>query len=112
MSDVQAIRITIEQKKEMIALGESISRLGKNRDWKKLVDTTYFEEEATRLVSLLAHPGMQDAEAQTEIRNQMLGIAYFRQFLARTEMFAQQAQASLPEDMETEVQILEEAIQE
>ena len=112
MSDKESIRISIEQKQEMIALGDSIQRLAKNRDWKKLVDTAFFEQESVRLVSLLAHPGMQDEVSQKEIHNQMVGIAYFRQFLGRTEMFAAQARVALPEDEATEVEILEEEIQE
>lgn len=112
MSQVEQIRITIEQKKEMIALGDALSRIVKNRDWKKLVDTEFFENEPKRLVSLLAHPAMQDEASQIEIRNQMLAIAYFRQFLARTEMFAEQARGSLPADQATEVELLEEDVQE
>lgn len=112
MSQIEQIRITIEQKKEMVALGDSVSRLTKNRDWKRLIDTEFFENEPKRLVSLLAHPNMQDEVSQTEIRNQMLAIAYFRNFLGRTEMFAEQARNSLPADEETQVELLEEEVQE
>lgn len=112
MSQVEQIRISIEQKKDMIALGDAVSRIVKNRDWKRLVDTEFFENEPKRLVSLLAHPAMQDEVSQTEIRNQMLAIAYFRQFLARTEMFAEEAKKSLPADQQTQTELLEEEVQE
>ena len=55
---------------------------------------------------------MQGEASQAEIRNQMLAIAYFRQFLARVEMFAEQARGSLPADQATEVELLEEDVQE
>jgi hypothetical protein len=112
MSQVEQVRISIEQKKSMIELGDAVTRISKNRDWKKLVDAEFFDSEPKRLVSLLAHPGMQDEASQVEIRNQMLAIAYFRQYLARTEMFAEQARASLPADQQTEVELLEEDVQE
>ena len=112
MSQVQQIRITIEQKKEMIALDDSLGRLAKNRDWKRIIDTEYFEKEPQRLVSLLAHPAMQDENSQKEIKNQMVAIAYLRSFLARTEAFAEQARNSLSADEETEVALLAEEIQE
>lgn len=111
-NDIEQIRITIEEKKEMIGLGDAIVRLTKNRDWKKLVDTEFFEKEPQRLVALLAHPSMQDDASQKELRNQMLGVAYFRQYLHRIGIFAQQAKDSLPEDERTEAELLQEDLGE
>ena len=112
MSQVETIRIEIEQKKEMIAIGEAISRIVRTRDWKKLIESEYLEKEPQRLVSLLAHPGMQDEASQKEIHNQMVAIAYFRQFIATQLHMAELAKQALPEDQETEAHLLATEIQE
>ncbi len=112
MSQVETIRIEIEQKKEMIAIGDAIQRIVRTRDWKKLIETEYLEKEPQRLVTLLAHPGMQDDASQKEIHNQMVAIAYFRQFIATQLHFSEMAKESLPESQETEAALLAEEIQE
>ncbi len=108
MSQVEEVRISIEQKKEMIGLGDAVERLSRNRDFKKLIDTEYFGNEPKRLVSLLGHPDMQDEYSQKEIHNQMLAIAYFRKYLGHIEVFAEQARQSLPADEQTEAELLNE----
>lgn len=112
MSQVETIRIEIEQKKEMIAIGDAIGRIIRTRDWKKVVETEFLEREPQRLVSLLAHPDMQDEASQQEIKNQMLAIAYFRRFIANQLHFSELARQALPADQETEAQILADEIQE
>lgn len=111
-NEIEQIRITIEEKKEMIGLGDAILRLSKNRDWKKLIDIEFFEKEPQRLVALLAHPSMQDEASQKELRNQMLAVAYFRQYLHRIGIFAQQASQSIGEDQLTEAELLAEDLVE
>lgn len=108
MSQVEQVRIEIETAKHMIELDECLNRLVRNKDFLKLIDKEFMEKEPIRLVQLLAHPGMQDEKSQQEIRNQMIGVAYFRQFLARTEAMADQARQALPERQETEVELLRE----
>lgn len=112
MSQSEQIRISIEQKKETIALGDAIARISKSRDWKRIIDSEFFDKEPARLVHLMAHPDMQDEASQKEIRNQMLAIAYFRSFLGRTQYMAEMARKALPEDEETQVELLQEEVQE
>ena len=112
MSQVETIRIEIEQKKEAIAISDAITRLVRNRDWKKVIESEFLEQEPQRLVALLAHPGMQDADSQKELHNQMLAIAYFRQFIAKSLHFGELARNALPEDQETEASLLAQDIQE
>ena len=41
MSQSEQIRISIEQKKETIALGDTIARISKSRDWKRIIDSEF-----------------------------------------------------------------------
>ena len=101
MSQVETIRIEIEQKKEMIAIGEAIGRIVRTRDWKKVIESEYLEKEPQRLVSLLAHPGMQDEASQKEIHNQMvmlhLRLLTFVQNLQRVDPFTVSPALPAPE---------------
>lgn len=112
MSQTKQIRIEIEDAKNAVALDESLSRLAKNRDWKKLIDETFLKDEPIRLTHLLSHPGMQDEASQKEILNQLKAVSYFRAFLARTEAFAEQAKSALDVMQQTEADLLTEALED
>lgn len=108
---IEEIRISIEQKKAAVGDLDALTRLSRNRDWKRIIDTVFLKDEPARLVALLAHPGMQDEVSQKEIHSQMLAVAYLRSFLARTEHFGQQAKDALPHDEETEAELLKESVE-
>lgn len=81
MSDYQEIQLTREQAMEEIKLAESVKRLLKNKDFKKVIEDFYFEKNAMRLVHLLADPAFDSPEAQATIHADMAAIANFRYFL-------------------------------
>lgn len=82
-SDEEQIQITIEQAKEMVALGEAIQRLQRNADFQLVIDKGYFEKEAIRLVLLKSnpHPQIQAAEMQIQIDNDIRSIGTLFQYL-------------------------------
>lgn len=108
MNEVQEIQITIEQARKCVARGEAIDALNKNRAFKTVILDGYFDEEAKRLVGLLAHPGMQSDKDQLEIQNQMKAIAYLQRFLFVEKMHAQNAAAALPQHEATLDEVLAE----
>ena len=112
MSQTAQIRIEIEDAKNAVALDDSLARLAKNRDWKKVVDEAFLKDEPVRLTQLLAHPGMQDEASQTEILNQLKAISYFRAFLARTEAFAEHARGAIEAMHETEAELLKQGLED
>ena len=53
-NQVEEIELEINQAKEKVALKDSLEKLIKNRDFKKVITEGYFEQEAIRLVLLKA----------------------------------------------------------
>jgi len=96
--DIQQIEVNIAQAKEAVALGECLARLSKNRDFKKLIETRYFKDEAHRLVMLKAAPSMQDEKNQAEIVKDMDGIGSLFQFFCAIQGEAGQMAHSIKVD--------------
>lgn len=98
---IHEIEANIEQLKEFVALGDSLNRLMKNRDFKKLICETYLEKEAVRLVHLRAAPAMQDDCNQTQITKDIDAIGCFAGFLHAIGYQANAARDAIEEDLRT-----------
>lgn len=95
MQDAQAqIEVTMKQARDAIALADSLERLHKNRDFKKVFTEFYFKEEPARLVGLKADPNMQTEERQSSVIKEIDAIgglqAQFRSIYQRAA-WAEQA---------------------
>ena len=93
MSDnvIEEIELDIKEAREFIALNDSLERLKKNRDFKKLIMEDYFREESVRLVHLRSHPNMQSDESQDLINKQINGIGALITYLRAVGYQADQA---------------------
>lgn len=87
-SQTQHIEISIEGAKKLKQLGEALDRLCKNKDFKLLIETGYCEDEALRLVGLLAEvsedrnaPAQLGGMSKGLIVSQLQGVAHFSAYL-------------------------------
>ena len=103
--DIQQIHIDIESATEQAALGAAVTRLMKNKDFKKVILDGLFKNEAVRLVLLKGDPSMQSDEAQKELLKQMDGIGSLRQYLYAMEMLGKRAAGAI-EDYQEELETL------
>jgi len=79
-NEVEEIRISIEEAKEVIKTKEDTIRLVESELFRKIVGKRYFEEESARLVGLLSDDNIDD-KALAGVHRQMFGISNFQRFL-------------------------------
>lgn len=60
--EIQQVEVQIEHAKEVVALGDAIRRLEKNRDFQRVFGDVYMKEEATRLTLLTADPNLDEPQ--------------------------------------------------
>ncbi|MGV8863298.1 MAG: hypothetical protein ACOH2T_19290 [Pseudomonas sp.] len=101
--EIQYAEVTLEEAKKTVALAESVRRLGKNADFKKVIINGYFKDEAARLVMLLAE--RMPAEDKQTIQDSIEGIGQLYQYLLGVEQMGLQALKSI-EDHEEELALL------
>lgn len=92
---VQHIERDIKASKKIIEVGDALSRLKSNRDFKKVVLDEYFEQEAIRLVHLKSDSNMQSASSQEFILKQMDAVGAFKSYLQLIERNAELARKTL-----------------
>jgi hypothetical protein len=92
---IEELEVTMEQVKEVIAVRDSLRRLAKNKDFKKIIDIGYFTNEASRVVLAKANPHMQTVERQTVLDNQIIAIGGLRQYFSMLTALGNQAERDL-----------------
>jgi len=105
------IELSIEEARKLISLGDSLERLRSNRDFKKLINDGYFDQEAIRLVHLKSDPNMQSADSQKAIISQMDSIGSFKQFLQTVAFKSNMAAKAIEADEQTREELLAEGLQ-
>lgn len=104
-NDMETIEVSIEEARKVVKRGDAIERLMKNRDFKMIFLDGYFKEEAHRLVSISADPGLK--EHHGEIMGNIHAISRTQQFLQLTSRMADMARQQI-EDLQGERELLEE----
>lgn len=79
-NEIEEIRISLDEAREVIALKESVEVLISSPLFQKVIGKAYFEQESIRLVSLMAEDTLSD-EVKVKFQKMMYGIAYFQQWL-------------------------------
>lgn len=110
MQDQQAqIEVTMEQAKQCIAMADSLERLHKNRDFKKIFTECYFKDEPARLVGLKADPNMLSDDNQKAILKDIDGIGCLQQFFRAIYQRGAWAERALQEGENELAELAEEA---
>lgn len=107
--ELKAVEDQIAAHKAAIAIGQSLGRLMRNADFRKVILDGYLRDEAVKLVhgrmgALLQHPQM--AEFQLKALD---AISIFNQYLSQLKTNAEQALAQLPEAEQTREEIASES---
>ena len=76
----QEIQITLDEANEKIDAGESLLRLRRNKDFKRLIEKGYLNDEALRLVAARANPNLTEQQRESLV-TQIDGIAHFQNFM-------------------------------
>ena len=98
----------IQKARESLALGESLTRLQNNRDFRLVMTEGFFKQEAIRLVQLKSRPEMQTPELQRHVLLQIDAIGSLYQYFQSIENQAEQARKSLDADEQTREELLAE----
>lgn len=81
-----------------IALSDSLLKLEKNKDFKTLI-TDYLTGEPVRLIQLLGEPSFNMSDKKSlhreEIKEQMIGVARFAEYLRRVHLQADKAEQTI-----------------
>ena len=107
-NELQQLDDNIKQAQKIADLGDALNRLRNNRDFKKVIQEGYFEQEAIRLVHLMSDSNMQTPEMQTSIHKQMIAIGGFRDYLDTLFIRADMARRSVAADENTRDEIMAE----
>lgn len=107
---IQDIELNIKQAQLLVDTGNALERLRSNRDFKKIINEGYFEQEAIRLVHLKGDPSMQTAELQASIIRQMDAISALNQYFQTVFYRADLAGKAIAADEETRDELLAEEI--
>ena len=111
-AELQQLEVNIKQAQKMVDLGSALDRLRNNRDFKKVIEDGYFEQEAIRLVHLMSDSNMQSPEIQTSIHKQMIAVGVFRDYLETLSIRAGMARRSVEADENTRDEVLAEGVEE
>ena len=106
MTDLEQIEVTIDQSQDAINMHESLKKLIKNKDFKRVILDGYIKEEAIRLVQLKADLSMQKPEYQEDIDNRILSIGYLNRYFQFLESIGSQALVSLEDSQNAREEIL------
>lgn len=107
---IQEIELNIVRAKKIVDLGNALERLQGNRDFKAIIQTGYFEQEAIRLVHLKASPNFQTSEKQQSIIQQMDAIGSLNQYFQTVFHQASLAIKAIESDEATRDEILAEGL--
>jgi hypothetical protein len=105
-TELQQLDLSIKHAQKTVDLGDALARLRNNRDFKKVVEEGYFNQEAIRLVHLMSDANMQTPEIQSSIYKQMVAVGVFRDYLETLETRAGMARRSVEADEATRDEIL------
>jgi len=95
--EIKELEANMKDLQEMIDLGNSLEKLLKNRDFKKVIEKEYLHEEAVRLVQLKADSNMQSEQAQKRVLRDIDAIGSFTQFLDLVRQKADAAKDAMGE---------------
>lgn len=80
-NDTKQIQITIDAAKEVVKDYDSLERLYKNKDFQRLIEKRYMQDEPIRITHLFADPACSTPEIRQSLQEKMIGVANFLAFL-------------------------------
>jgi len=105
---IEQVEITMDQAKQVVDLMKSLHTLSKNKHFKKIIDTGYFQDEAIRLVHRRANPEMQTEEIQKQVLRQMDSIGTLKAYFDQIYTLGRTAERALDDAMKCRDEMLED----
>lgn len=105
--EIQEIDKSIQEARVTVELGNALARLQSNRDFKKVIETGYFKDEAVRLVHLLSDPNMQTPEKQQAILSDIRAVGALKNYLGTVSFLANVAKKSIAFSEEVRDELIE-----
>lgn len=106
---IQEVEVSIEDCKRIVEIRNSLNRLIKNKDFRKVIEDGYLRDEAVRLVTAKASPALQSEDMQRKILRDIDAIGSFNQYLSTIMQTGYQAEKALEDAQETLQELLKEA---
>lgn len=94
---IDSIERDVKNAKEVKAMGNALERLRTNRDFRTVIQSGYFAQEAVRLVHLRGDPAFQTPERQADILKQIDAISALGQYFLTINHAAGLADKSIEE---------------
>lgn len=111
LSEIEKLDRNIKEARKIVERGNALERLSNNKDFKQIIGTGFFQEEAVRLVHLKADHNMQDPASQESITKQMDSIGVLSQYFNRVRHETRQAIKAIEADEETREELLREGLE-
>lgn len=97
--DIREVELTIEEAKKIVAFGEAIRRLEKNKDYRAVFTDGYFLNEASRLTLLSGDPAITD-QVRANVFVSLRSIGELNSYLRQQVQLADQMTVSIREAQE------------
>lgn len=97
---IQHVELSLEEAKKLVAFGEAIARLEKNKDFRTVILDGYFSDEAKRLTFLTADTTLDDKSANAVLYG-IRAIGELRAFLMNRKVTAEIAKKEVMDFQET-----------
>jgi hypothetical protein len=105
MTPTQQIELSIDAAKELLKDTEALDRLYKNKDFIRLIEKKYLQEEPVRLTHLLADPVFSTDAMRNGVIKQLDGVAQFLGFLRGINRLGPEVRQAIA-DSERELDLL------
>jgi hypothetical protein len=105
-SQIQQIERSIKESQRLVDFGDALIRLKANRDFQKVIQKGYFEEEAIRLVHAKSDASLQSADSQKSLITQMDAIGGLAQYFHTMAYRAEMARKAIAYDTEARDEML------
>lgn len=102
-NEIQEVELSIEAAREMVDRGKAALRLADNPDFKRLITTGYFRDEAARLALLLSEPTISE-EIRDNINRDLIGVGAVKRYLTTIVQMGEHAAS----EIESAQEVLEE----
>jgi hypothetical protein len=105
---IEEFELDVATAKEHVALADALGRLQKSKDFKLIINEGYIQKEAIRLVSLKAHPAMQEDKRQAAIVKSMDAIGSLEQYFSMLYAVGANSELAIDEANEAIVEMSKE----
>ena len=108
-ANLDQIEIQLTESRKMIAVRDALLKMYNNKEFKDVIETAYFKEEAARLVMAKSNRTL-DAETQKYMDTQIIGIGALANYFEAVMQRGWQAEQTIEDGEKAREEILAEEI--